>query len=167
MNGDEKRLLIDLLGAVNPTQPYGTELFDALARVTVSIAIEAVCLRRNAATKQIEVLMIQRPMDDTAYPGMWHCPGSVLRPGEEFKDVFNRLERQELGGSTFHNRNFIAPLNILNEARGHFISLVYRCDITEMESSKGIWFMVTDLPADTVPSHRNAIIPIARETFIG
>ena len=160
MEENDKRELIKLLNEVDPEHPYGTELFNALARVTVSVAIEAVCLRHNPETKQLEVFMMKRPMDDIAYPGQWHCPGSVLRPGEEIEDAFKRLNQQEFSGILL-DKKFAATVNVPDEARGHFLSLVYLCELEENENLKGTWFMASDLPDQTVKSHRKLIIPSA------
>ena len=83
--------LIRGLKQIDPSKPYTPELFDALALLIISVAIEAVCLRVNPQTKKIEVLLTQRSLKNTAYPGEWHCPGSILRRGEDIKDVFERL----------------------------------------------------------------------------
>ncbi len=180
--------VIEALKVVDSTKPYGTALFDALARVTVSVAIEAVCLRlrkENAfgvlshtskgfiATDDVqykvtEVYMIQRSPDDTAYPGEWHCPGSVMRPGESFEDVLKRLAKKEFGTGLISTR-FVANLNpsaLEPEARGHFLSIVYLCVLEEKEGLRGKWFPVDKLPEKTVISHRKRIIPCALGAFV-
>jgi len=180
--------VIEALKVVDPTKPYGTALFDALARVTVSVAIEAVCLRLQkeiapgvlcltskgfVATDDvqygvIEVYMIQRSQDDTAYPGEWHCPGSVMRPGESFEDVLDRLAKKEFGAD-FVSAMFVANINpssLEPEARGHFLSIVYLCDLEEKEGLRGEWFPVNQLPEKTVEHHRKRIIPAALGTFV-
>ena len=155
--------LIAALGKIDPNQSYGTELFDALARITVSVAVEAVCLRLNS--RDIEVYMAQRSPTDTAYPGEWHCPGSVLRPGEEVADVFERLVKRELGRGLGSFR-FIANVNHPTEGRGHFFSLVYLCALSSANEQRGKWFDVNHLPENTVESHRCRIIPSAVGAFV-
>lgn len=163
-----KKALIELLGKVNPTEPYGTELFNALARITVSVAIEAVCLRYSSDSKKVEVYMIQRSPDDTAYPGEWHCPGSVMRPGESFEDVLERLAQKEFKANLVSTR-FVANINpsaLEPEARGHFLSIVYLCILQEKEGLRGRWFSVDELPEKTVESHLKRIIPVAMGAFV-
>lgn len=167
----ERSELIQGLQEIDPTKPYGTELFDALSRLTVSVAVEAVCLRLNTSTCQVEVYMIQRSPNDTAYPGEWHCPGSVLRPKEEIKDVFSRLQKKEFGESaTLGQTRFVANVNHPTEARGHFLSMVYLCELVNDEHFasrlKGKWFPVDQLPAKTVETHRYRIIPPAVGAFV-
>ena len=152
--GGVKRVAAFCLGLVEPG-PLGTELFDAIARHSVTLAVEAVCLRRGQ--RGIEVLLTQRPLDDTAYPGEWHCPGSVLRPGEEFEDVFERLADREFRGLVSSWR-FVGEMNNPEEARGHFVSRIYLV-VPEGEPKKGEWFTVDDLPKNTVDHHRDSIIP--------
>ena len=70
MQGDQQ--LFEALAKIDPRKPYGTTLFNAIARLTVSPAVETVCLRLNQTTKEVEVYLVQRARDDTAYPGEWH-----------------------------------------------------------------------------------------------
>jgi ADP-ribose pyrophosphatase YjhB (NUDIX family) len=165
MNGHNRTTLANALKQIDPGKPYGPELFDALARLTLSVAIEAVCLRLNPATRLIEVYLVQRSQEETAYPGEWHCPGTVMRPGEETEDVFQRLSKKEFGAG-FLKRQFVANVNHPTEARGHFFSLVYLCVLEEKGSLRGTWFPVDQLPDKTVESHRKRIIPVAIGAFV-
>lgn len=151
-----------VLGLIDPTQPYGTELFDALCHVTVTVAIEVACLRLTG-DQNVEVLLIQRRADDTAYPGEWHCPGSALRRGESYDDVFARLSRGEFWAE-IRSKEFLEHYTIPHEARGHFLSLIYLCDVAE--GTKGTWFPVSALPEKTVTHHRDFFIPTAVKAFL-
>ena len=162
MQGNE--ILLQELKKIDPTQPYGTALFDALTRLTVSVAIEAVCLRWNQQKKIVEVYMVQRSPDDTAYPGEWHCPGSFLRPGEDISSVFARLSKREFKANLSPTQ-FVANVNHPTEARGHVISVVYLCGL-EAGDLKGRWFSVDSLPENTVETHAKRIIPVAVGAFL-
>jgi len=172
MNEERKKLLIELLEEVDPKKPYGTKLFDALAQITISVAIEAVCLRCGPKKNKVEVYLTQRSQDDTAYPGEWHCPGSVMRPGENVKDVFVRLCKKEFGTTSLPSTKFVANINHPTEARGHFLSVTYLCELMDSLGSqdfdllKGKWFSVDDLPEKTVESHCKRIIPAAFGAFV-
>lgn len=157
--------VVKALKDVDIAQPYGTELFDALARLTVSVAIEAVCLRYNSAIKKVEVYLIQRSQNDTAYPGEWHCPGSVMRPKEIVDDVFTRLSKKEFG-TDIPSKQFVCNVNHPTEARGHFLSIVYLCFLEEKLDLRGKWFLLDKLPEKTVESHRLRIIPAAVGAFV-
>lgn len=168
--------LIDELGKIDPFQPYGTALFDALARLTISVAVEAVCLRlqrylpeiSSESLSELQVYLVQRAQDDTAYPGEWHCPGSVMRPGEDFEDVLARLEKREFGANVLLHR-FVANINPSHaepEVRGTFLSVVYLCTLEEKECLRGKWFPVDHLPEKTVKGHRERVIPCALGAFV-
>jgi len=152
---------VQALKLIDPQKPFGTELFNAIAKVSISIGVEAVCLRVNENTKKIEVLLTQRSSSDSAYPGEWHCPRSVLRPGEEFSDVFRRLAKKEsLDG--LNPERFVENFNHPKEARGHFLSVIYLCTA---DGTAGTWFAVDTLPENTVDHHRDHVIPIAVKAF--
>lgn len=52
-----RQLVATLRGFLDPFRPYGTRLFNALARVSINVAVEMVCLRRNPDTSTIEVYL--------------------------------------------------------------------------------------------------------------
>lgn len=145
------------LKAINPQLPYGTELFNEIARVTVGTAIEAVILRKKFDCT--EVFLTKRP-DGEAYGGLWHCPGTFLRPGEDEADAFKRLEDKERVGK-FTNKRFIGYKNNPFEERGHIIQLIFLCDIEPMVGNVGTWYPVDNLPTNIVENHREILIPKA------
>ena len=156
--------LFEMLGQIDRTKPLGTSLFDALARVTISIGVEAVCLRLNSQ-KVVEVYLTQRAPNDTAYLSEWHCPRSILQPTEKWGDVLSRLAVREFGGKILSAR-FVANINHPMEARGHVISVVYLCTLQEEEGHCGQWFRVDQLPEKTVECHRHRVIPCAVGAFV-
>ena len=160
--------LIVALRKIDPQKPYGQKLFDALARLTVSVALEAVCLRLNSQSKKIEVYLARRSNQESAYPGEWHCPGTVIRPGEEFSSAFERLNRKEFGAKFLETR-FVANVNHPTEARGHFVSMVYLCVVgegTKRVFLRGKWFPVDELPGKLVEFHQKMVIPVAIRDFL-
>ena len=159
---EEENCLIALLAKINPKM-MGTRLFDAIARKTVSVAIEAVCLRMFH--DGIRVYLIERSLNDTAYCGQWHCPGSVMRSGEDVKDVFERLVKREFG-SSINSWKFVANVNHTDEERGHFFSLVYLCDLDLELERRGKWFSINNLPDNIVLFHKEKVIPIAVGAFL-
>ncbi|MDP3685650.1 MAG: NUDIX hydrolase [bacterium] len=158
-----KRAAVEVLKLINPAQqPYGTELFDSLCRLTVTVAIEAVCLRRNTETGEVEALLTQRRHDDTAYPGEWHFPGSVKRPGELDEQVLARLAKDEFCTQILRKR-FVENYDMPHADRGHFLHLVYLCEVAE--EAKGTWYPVDLLPEKIVHFHRDRYIPMAVRAF--
>lgn len=183
----EEAHLIRLLGKVNP-KSIGTPLFKAMAEKSISSAIEAVCLRlkttpvegevfgvgdkaiiiHDHSISRVQVYLTQRAADDPAYPGQWHCPGSVMRPGEEEEGVFARLDKKEFYGGLKPKR-FVDRVNHPTEARGHFLSMVWLCELAPSEGQTGKWFSVfpvNQLPENTVATHRYRIIPVALGAFL-
>lgn len=143
-----------------PREPYNNiPFYNALARFTISIAIDAVILRKKEG--KVEVLLKQRSLGEV-YPGQWHCPGTVLRTGEEIASAFARLEKKELGALLKDEPVFVSFLNNLKEERGHFIHLIFLAELDVC--TQGEWFSVDKLPEDTIENHK-AIVRIATKKF--
>lgn len=155
-----KELVAELLNIV-PRGTYGTKLFNALARLTVTPAAEACCFRYHPE-RGYEVLLRQRGPNE-AYPGQFHCPGSVYRPGETDADLFGRLERSESMVS-IRNPRLVGHHNHQTEDRGHFMALIFLVDAEEGLGTK--WYSVEDLPEPMVEHHRTTVIPIALAAFM-
>ena len=68
-----KNFLSKFLARVNPNKPYGAELFNALARLTLTVACEAVYTRKNPQG-ETEVYLTVRE-ENEVYAGALHCPG--------------------------------------------------------------------------------------------
>jgi len=156
----KKKAVVSALKLIDPKKPYGPDLFNAIARITVSLGIEAVCFKDIRGNPKIpEVLLIERSPKESAYPNQWHCPGSIMRPGEKIGDVFNRLKEKEfcteieiIDGAGF--------LNNTQEERGHILSLIYLCKL-KGEKVRGEWFPINNLPENTVKHHSEMLIPMA------
>ncbi len=160
-----KRIVVWLLVFINPKKPYGTALFNELVRLTGMVSIEAVCLRKNPDSLQLEVYLIQRSINEVAYPGQWHCPGSIYRPEETDEDVFDRLAKTEFFAS-FISKKFVSNLR-WKEERGDVFSTIWICALAESEDilKRGKWFPIDHLPDKIVGCHREKIIPIAVKAF--
>ncbi|MFH1366854.1 MAG: NUDIX domain-containing protein [Patescibacteria group bacterium] len=122
------------------------------------------CLRRNPDTHAVEVLMIERSQDDTAYPGQMHCPGTVMRSGESIEEMFERLSRKEVN-ARLYGQKFIGFDNNTAEARGHFLHLIHLVQVDD--PNNGSWHPINDLPKNTVEHHRTIVIPTAVKAFMG
>lgn len=151
-----------ILRFVDAAKPYGTELFNTLCRLTITVCIEVVCLRRNPETGDIEVLMSQRPETESAYPGEWHCPGTAKRIGESDDHMFARIGKGEFW-SNIVKKVFLFDWDNPHEARGHWFHRVYLCIVEE--GTRGTWFAVNNLPAKTIDHHRDILIPGAVKAF--
>jgi ADP-ribose pyrophosphatase YjhB (NUDIX family) len=144
-------------------KPLGSRLFEAIARLSVSVAFEAVYLRKNTKSKNIEVFMLKRGAHES-FPGQWHVPGAVFRPGEQPKDVARRLSVREFGTAIVSDfkcqGTFFIP-----DSRGWFLSLVYLVTCKKTPTPQGQWWPVKKLPKNTVPHHFKYVIPAAVQAF--
>ena len=157
----------ELLNRIDPKKSFGTALYNAIARLSWNMFFEAVVLRKN--DKQLEVYLRKRADDDTAYPGEWHAPGSVFRPGENERNVANRLER-EFGVPVVSFRMVGECVDWeKGEVRGSGVSRVYLVKLNgaPREDERHGWFPINKLPEVTVDSHRLAIIPMTVKAYKG
>ena len=72
--------VIHLLDQINVKEGLGTDLYEAVSRLTPSISVEAVVKNPDAS----KTLLIWR--NDRMYGPGWHLPGGVLRFKETLKD---------------------------------------------------------------------------------
>lgn len=160
-----KLVVARLLGYIDPRQPFGTALFDAFARITVSVAIEGFALRRNSVTEELDVFLRRRALDDTAYPGEWHAPGTILRPGETYNNAFDRLAGEF--GTSVLSYLLCDNLNWPQEARGHVLSIIFLVDLIDdpRKDETHCWFSVDRLPQPMVDSHEHHMLPMAIKAF--
>lgn len=162
VNDERKKMLIELLGEVDPGKPLGTELFNALARISVNVAHEAVALRRYGG--EVEVYLVQRDASETVDPKRWYCPGSFVRSGERKEDTLRRIAAREFHGSLmdfriFHEDEFWDP-------RGWCISRWTLVSVDLNPEARGSWFPVSALPAPMVEYHASHVIPLAVKVFL-
>ncbi|MDD4412642.1 MAG: NUDIX domain-containing protein [Patescibacteria group bacterium] len=158
LSPEELAILAELLGRIDPKKPLGTELFNMIARVSVSVGFETLALRQG--DEGVEIFLTQRRTNE-AYAGEYHSPGTILRPGEEMEDAFKRLEEEEFK-SKLISWKFIGFNNYLTEVRGHSFAVLYLC---ELDDSSDNWFPVDDLPQPMVNHHEKIIIPKAVAAF--
>lgn len=151
-----------MLAGVEPGKPYGTELFNDLARLMPIVGLETVCLRRTR--DRVEVFMVLRKADE-AYAEEWHSPGSIYRLRETDEQVVERLEQREFG-CKIKLGPLVGKVNNVREVRGHAICLVHVCETVGEPAVSGRWFPVDNLPENTIGVHRDEIIPMAVMAFL-
>ncbi len=147
-----------LLKGVNPLKKYGTFLFEALARLTVSVSLEAVCVRRDPDTAVIQIALTQRATTESFSPGSWHFPGSFYRPWESSARVLRRLIGREFGRLEFLQAAYVGTYRTdkAHKAgeRGHTHAEVWLI-LEAQVSGKVLWFDHNDLPdSDMFYSHK-------------
>ncbi len=150
-----KRTATRAIKKIDPSLPFGTELFEAILSITVSVLIEVVIIKNTPRGR--EVFLTQRKAGES-YEGQWHCPGTFIRPGEQIDEVFQRLFSSEKLGE-FSEIEFIGIDNNIKEERGHLVHLIYKVKASPLEV--GRWFLVSELPENIVKHHRDVVIPTA------
>lgn len=155
----DNKELADLLNALDPKTPLGTELHSAIIRLSPPIAIEAVAFREGE--RGTEVLLRKRGPNE-AFPGQWHCPGSFIRSGEQLHDVFARLKEKESLGVVF--RHELVDNHFWMDERGWICSAVYLLRVEEVGSGVE-WHPVNQLPQPMVNGHETDIIPMAVKRY--
>lgn len=152
-----EKLEIEAANALNKVpkgDSLGTFLFEAISRLTISVAIETVALKRE--NEEIKVLLRKRLLpEERAYHGMWHCPGTILRSGEEIKDAFSRLQKKEYKTIFEGEPIFVDFLNHPDEKRGHFLQLIFL--VKADKTIEGEWFPINKLPKGIIEQHRQLI----------
>lgn len=158
---DVKSAAVAVLDLISPLEPYGTALFEALARLTVSVCVEMVIFRKTTSSQ--EVLLRKRGANEV-YPNQWHVVGSSFRPGDSVAETIARAIK-ECGDVNLPTPTFRGYYNNLNEERGHYVHLLYVIDATtdvEIPTKPGEieWFSLEALPQDLIENHREIVLPV-------
>jgi ADP-ribose pyrophosphatase YjhB (NUDIX family) len=152
-----KWMVAGLLKPIRPDQPLGTPLFNSIARLSVSVGVDVIALR-TTASGVVEVFSMKRDCREKSAPGLWHIPGTILRPGEGYPAAFCRLETHELGVAIKHATSI--DESFTRDERGWYLMKTFLVELTDNPPS-GSWFDVSRLPSDYYPFHRNHSIPAA------
>lgn len=81
--------------------------------------------------KQGQVLLTWR--EDQFYGPAWHIPGGIIRFKEKIEDRIEQVARLELGATVKYAAEPIHIRGLINnerDIRGHFISMLYLCELT-------------------------------------
>jgi len=122
------RRLIDALEVHigNASQGLPEDIFLFVSRLTPMINVDL--LVKNAKN---ETLLTWR--EDEFYGPGWHVPGGIVRFKEPVAARINAVAKSELGASVEFEKEPLAMNEVINatrDTRGHFISLLYACDLT-------------------------------------
>jgi len=139
----------------------GTELFNAIAGLTVGIALDCVILRKNPQTQKLEIYLTQRGPDE-AYANQWHCPGTFMRPGENEKMALDRLGKNELQ-AVVHSFLFCDETFLPEERFKTFLDRVYLLNPEEEPANpNGQWVELLKLhDLNVIKHHMEFVIPAA------
>jgi len=126
MNGKLTQLLDEAMASVTDAkQGLPQELFYFVSQLTPMINVDLLIKNKKGQT-----LLTWR--DDQFYGPAWHIPGGIIRFKESFDKRIQQVALTELGCSV---RCSDAPINVRNminterDIRGHFISLLFICEL--------------------------------------
>lgn len=131
-SGVDRSMVADLerirAGLENPEQGLPDPVFDFIRQVTPLINVDLL-IRRDDRT-----LLAWR--EDEYHTG-WHIPGGIIRMRESLKARIDLVALNELGAIVESEPAPCAIAELRDYARGHFISLLYRCRlVTELDASR-------------------------------
>lgn len=141
-------------------------IFLETTRLTVSSIVEVVPLRKIGDS--VQVLLTKRADDDPNWPGMFHTPGTVVRPTDEegsYASAFERilageLASVELGGEPQYVNSVLHKVK-----RGMEDAKVFFVEVNG-EPTTGTFHDVTALPENVVDTQID-FIQMAAEKFAG
>ncbi len=157
---DTREAAAAFLKQLDPKDPLGPELFNAIARLVPTMCIEVVVVK--TVQHHPKVWMTRRRSGDS-YAGQLHCPGTVLRSGEDFHKALIRLGQAELG-LDLDGRGSLKSGFFYQEERGWFYGQVIKVTLGELDMNPkmpGGWVDPRHLPMDTV-SHHHEVIALAQ-----
>ena len=144
---------------VNPSAGLPEEVFYFVSRIMPLVNVDL--LIKNL---QGETLLTWRA-DNYGPPG-WHIPGGIIRYKETMAERIAAVAKNELGAAVQFAPLPLAVNEIILERkdRGHFISLLYSCQLTTALDEKhrylnigspkhNEWLWHKGCPADIIPVH--------------
>jgi hypothetical protein len=165
-SSEEIKQAAEVLSRLQPgTLPK--ELFYEFTRLWVTSIIEVVPCRRNSQD-QTEVLLLQRPDDDPNWPGMYHTPGTVVRPTDVqdgIETALNRIFSDELNLAQPVPTQLV-DIEFHQVSRGPEMAQVYTSDLTGLDIDHGTWCPADQLP-DTIVDTQRDFIHTAVSSFQG
>ncbi|MCR4376854.1 MAG: NUDIX hydrolase [Rhodospirillales bacterium] len=143
----------------DPKLGLGDEIFFMVSRLTPMTNVDLWIKNSNNAT-----LLSWR--DDEFHGPGWHLPGGILRYKETFAERIAAVAWIELGASVTFNEIpcMIRPImNQTRNTRGHFISLLFKCEfLTPPDGERafkgadplpGEWAWHENKPDNLIPEH--------------
>jgi len=153
-----KEAIAILDGIVEPGRDLPEELFLFVSRVTPLINVDLLIQGQGNRT-----LLTWR--DDQFYGAGWHIPGGIIRYKECAADRIQKVASEEIGCSVEFDRTPVTIVESIVEDRnrGHFISLLYRCQLmgepdparrADRPPRRGQWKWHSGVPSDLLPAQR-------------
>lgn len=145
--------------------PY--PIFEQIARLVALPILEIIPLRRNR-DGQVEVLLIERDISDTHFPGTVHTPGTVIRatdnnPGRGPWQPLKRLLEDEMQNTEVGPIHYIGS-TLHASKRGVEQAQLYWVEVTD-KVKNGTFYPVQNLPSNIIESQID-FIKLAAKKFL-
>jgi hypothetical protein len=138
--------------------PY--QIFEQVARIVALPIIEIIPLRLSEKG-EVEVLLIERPADDSLWPHALHTPGTVIRAtdlhreGEGNWHAFQRIIDDELRGTEVGPPQYVGSMFHASK-RGAEQAQLYWVEVRG-ESKVGKFYPAGNLPEQLIESQKDFI----------
>jgi hypothetical protein len=142
------------------------DIFLETARLTTTPIIELVPLRTNDG--KTEVLLFKRAEDDPTWPGQFHTPGTVIRSTDASTGIqapLSRIYIDALQVKPDSQPRYVTSL-LHKVARGSEMATVFYIDMSEADSTQGVWYPADQLP-DSIVATQLGFIADAVAMFEG
>jgi len=158
---DELKILLDKLLRYVPDAKKGIpqEVFYFISQLTPLINVDLLIKDKAGKT-----LLTWR--DDKFHGPAWHIPGGIIRFKEDIESRIQKVAETELGCTVRFKPEPIFVRNMINterDVRGHFVSLLYICELTSLpksdlkfnqgEPSQGQWCWHKNAPENLLRVH--------------
>ena len=160
---DELKSLLDKVLKSVPDAKKGLpqEIFYFVSQLTPLINVDLLIKDKEGNT-----LLTWR--EDRFYGPAWHIPGGIIRFKEDIGSRIHKVAETELGCSVRFKQEPIFVRNMINterDVRGHFISLLFLCELTSQpnselefrqgEPSQGQWHWHKGAPENLLRVHES------------
>jgi len=155
----EASLTAFLLRRVRKRTLFAPEVFDELMGTVPCTSLEVVPLNVDK-NGEISVFLTKRGPDDRFWPGLWHCPGTMIlnkdeTPNGDFLGAWKRLKISEFKTENLPDPVFVRA-KLLNGKRGMVTELISFVLIPE-DLKGGVYFPVGGLPKNLILHHLEMI----------
>jgi colanic acid biosynthesis protein WcaH len=144
----------------DPSRGLPEEIFLFVSSLTPMVNVDLLIQEEGGRT-----LLTWR--DDGYYPPGWHIPGGIIRYKEKIENRVKAVARKELEAEIDFDPVPLAVHEIIDarrKARGHFISLLYRCRlVTRLLENRRFqpgrpaadqWMWHEAFPKNMIPPHK-------------
>lgn len=143
----------------DPRKGLPDELFYFISRFTPLVNVDLLIKNKHGNT-----LLTWR--HDKFYGPGWHIPGGIIRFKESFEQRIHKVARIELGCKVAFNSvplNIETIINKERDIRGHFISLLFHCELLDLPDisrkfnlenpEPGCWDWHAGAPSNLIKQH--------------